>query len=317
MNITVLDGFALNPGDLSWDALRKLGNLTVYDRTAPEDVVERAKDSEIILTNKTVLNGDILSKLPKLKYVGVLATGYNVVDVESARKLGITVTNIPAYSTMSVAQKVFALLLTITDRTEHYAIENRQGKWSESLDFCYADTPLIELDGKTFGIVGLGNIGKAVARIAKSFGMKVIAFTSKNNNELPEGIEKTDLDSLLSSSDVISLHCPLTDTTLNLIDDKALSKMKPTAILINTGRGPLIDEAVVAKALSDGRLYAFGGDVLSSEPPAKDNPLLSAPNSFITPHIAWATLEARKRLMDIAVENIRNYLDGKPENVVG
>lgn len=316
MKITVLDGYGLNPGDLSWEPLAKLGNLTVYDRTRPEETVERARDAEIVLTNKVVLDRKILSELPKLKYIGVLATGYNVVDISAAKERGITVTNIPAYSTMSVAQKVFALLLAVTDRVEHYAAEVKDGRWSNNPDFCFWDTPLIELSGKTFGIIGLGNIGMAVCRIALAFGMNVVAMTSKRIEELPDGVRKADLKELLEKSDVISLHCPLTPSTERIINKESLRLMKPTAILINTGRGPLIDEEAVAEALRENNLRAFCGDVLSKEPPKADNPLLHAPNTFITPHIAWATEEARRRLMDIAVKNLKSYLSGNPENVV-
>ena len=316
MKITVLDGYGLNPGDLSWDRMAESGELTVYDRTAPEETFERSKDSEILITNKTRLDADMIARLPKLKYIGVLATGYNIVDVEAARRHGITVTNIPAYSTMSVAQQVFALILAITNRVEHYAMLNREGRWSRNPDFCYWDTPLTELAGKTMGIVGLGNIGNAVARIALAFGMRVTAYTSKLQEELPEGIEKKELHEVFAESDVVTLHCPLTQTTERIVDTSTLSMMKPTAILINTGRGPLIDEQAVADALKEGRLGAFGADVLSSEPPAADNPLLDAPNAYITPHIAWATKEARERLMDIAVANLEAFLRGETRNTV-
>lgn len=316
MKITILDGYGMNPGDLSWDGIAALGELKVYDRTAPSEVIGRSADSEALLTNKTALDGETLRALPKLKYVGVLATGYNVVDTATARQLGIVVTNIPAYSTMSVAQMVFAYLLNVTDRVEHYAEENRQGRWSRNPDFCYWDTPVTELAGKTFGIVGLGHIGQAVAKIALAFGMKVIAFTSKEPEHLPDGVSKAGLDTLFAESDVVSLHCPLTPFTEKLINRETLSKMKPGAILINTGRGPLIDEQAVADALRDGRLGAFCADVLSSEPPAADNPLLSAPNSFITPHIAWASKEARERLMQIAVANLKAFIEGNPVNDV-
>lgn len=316
MKITVLDGYALNPGDLTWDGFKEAGDLTVYDMTDPSEIISRGLDSEILITNKTVLDADTIARLPKLKYIGVLATGYNVVDTEAATKHGITVTNIPAYSTMSVAQTVFALILAITNRVEHYAHENRKGRWSSNKDFCYRDTPLTELAGKTIGIIGYGNIGKAVARIALAFDMKVKVKTSKEQHELPEGVEKTDLENLLATSDILTLHCPLTDTTLHLIDEKRLAMMRQGAILINTGRGPLIDEAAVASALRDGRLGAFGADVLSTEPPAHDNPLLSAPNAYITPHIAWATREARERLMQIAVRNLSAFLEGRTVNKV-
>lgn len=316
MKITILDGYGMNPGDLSWDALAALGDLTVYDRTAPSEVLGRSIGSEALLTNKTVLDGGTLRALPKLKYVGVLATGYNVVDIAAARRLGIVVANIPAYSTMSVAQMVFAHLLNVTDRVGHYAEENRRGRWSRNPDFCYWDTPVAELAGKTFGIVGFGHIGQAVAKIALAFGMKVTAFTSKAPGQLPDGVAKAGLDTLFAESDVVSLHCPLTPGTERMVNRQTLSKMKPGAILINTGRGPLIDEQAVADALRDGNLGAFCADVLSSEPPAADNPLLAAPNSFITPHIAWASKEARERLLRIAVANLKAFLDGNPANNV-
>lgn len=316
MKITVLDGYGLNPGDLSWDWLNKYGEVNIYDRTSPSELMERAADADVIFTNKVVINAETLSSLPNLKYIGVLATGYNIVDVKTAHQLGIVVTNIPAYSTDSVAQMVFALLLAITNRVEHYAVENHNGRWSNNPDFCYWDSPLMELAGKTFGIVGLGNIGKAVARIANAFGMKVVAFTSKKQEELPAGIQKVDLDQLFSESDVLSLHCPLTPETDHMVNAERLKLMKQTAILINTGRGPLIDEQAVANALKAGKLGAFGADVLSSEPPAADNPLLSAPNAFITPHIAWATVEARQRLMEICEGNLSAFVSGTPRNVV-
>lgn len=317
MKITVLDGFTLNPGDLSWEQLENLGELTVYDRTSPEMVVERACGSEIVLTNKVVLDRAILDRLPDLKYIGVLATGYNVVDVEAAREKGIVVTNIPAYSTDSVAQMVFALLLAVTNRVETFTAKNRIGRWSDSVDFCYWDAPLTELAGKYFGIVGLGNIGRKVAVIARAFGMKVLALTSKDKNELPEGVEKAaSLQDLLSRSDVVSLHCPLTDATRSLINSSTLKMMKPSAILINTGRGPLIDESDVAEALKEGVIAAAAVDVLTTEPPKADNPLLSAPNCYITPHVAWASTEARRRLMDIATANVAAFLTGNPRNMV-
>lgn len=316
MKITILDGYSLNPGDLSWKPFEELGDLTVYDRTIPEDVLTRSKDSEILITNKTVIPGDVLMKLPGLKYIGVLATGYNVVDIATAKELGIIVTNIPAYSTMSVAQKVFALLLAATDKVENYSKEIKEGKWSRNPDFCYWNNTLTELSGKTFGIIGLGNIGMAVARIAIAFDMKVKAFTSKEIEELPDGVEKATLDEIFKTSDVISLHCPLTPSTRHIINKDSLSLMKPSAIIINTGRGDLIDEKAVADALKENKISAFCADVLSSEPPHPDNPLLHAPNVYITPHIAWATFEARKRLMDLAASNLRSYLEGKPINVV-
>lgn len=317
MKIVVLDGYAANPGDVSWEAMQSLGELTVYDRTAPDEVLERAAEADAVLTNKVVITAAMMVQLPALKYIGVLATGYNVVDVKAAREQGIIVTNIPAYSTDSVAQLTFAHILNITHRVGHYAIQNRQGRWSSNPDFVYWDTPLIELSGKTMGIVGLGSIGMKVATIARQFGMDVFALTSKNSSDLPQGLQKTTLDGLLAISDVLSLHCPLTDDTYHLIDAKALSKMKPGAILINTGRGPLVDEEAVAKALDSGQLMAYGADVLSVEPPQPSNPLLRCPNAYLTPHIAWATFEARQRLMQIAVDNLQCFIDGQPQNVVG
>ena len=316
MKIVILDGFTANPGDLSWKGLEELGMLTVYDRTKPEETIARAAEADIVLTNKVIINREMMAQLPQLKYIGVLATGYNVVDIEAAHERGIIVTNVPAYSTESVAQMVFAHLLTVTNRTEHYAIQNRQGRWSKNPDFCYWDFPHLELAGKTFGIVGLGNIGRRVAEIALAFGMQVKALTSKSADTLPAGIEKADLEVLLATSDVISLHCPLTDTTRHLINRDTLSKMRPSAILINTGRGPLVDDQAVAYALAEGQLAAFCADVLTEEPPKADNPLLSQPNAFITPHIAWATEEARSRLLQVAISNVRAFLNTKPQNVV-
>ncbi len=317
MKIVVLDGYALNPGDLSWDALAQLGDLTVYDRTSPEDTVERAEGAEIVITNKTVLNAETIRRLPSMKYIGVLATGYNVVDTAAAAQAGIVVTNIPAYSTMSVAQLVFSLILSITGRAEHYTAENRQGRWSSSPDFCYWDYPLTELAGKRMGIVGFGNIGSTVARIAAAFGMQPVIVTSRRQEDLPEGMLKAQsVDDVFATCDIVSLHCPLTDETRNMANARRLAMMKPTAILINTGRGPLVDEAALADALNGGCIYAAGLDVLSTEPPRSDNPLLTARNCFITPHIAWATFEARKRLMDIAVGNVRAFIGGKPVNRV-
>ena len=317
MKIVILDGYSANPGDLSWKELEEMGELTVYERTKASETVARAADAEMILTNKVVINREVMERLPHLKYIGVLATGYNVVDVEAARERGIVVTNVPAYSTDSVAQMVFAHLLTVTNRTEHYAIENRQGRWTKNPDFCYWDFPHMELAGKTFGIVGLGNIGQSVARIAIAFGMKVKAFSTKSASALRMlGIEKATLEELLSTSDVLSLHCPLTDSTRHLMNHDTLRQMKSSAILINTGRGPLVDDQAVAEALAEGRLAAFCADVLTDEPPKADNPLLSQPHAFITPHIAWASTEARVRLLQVAIGNVRAFLNGSPVNVV-
>ena len=316
MKIVVLDGYGVNPGDLSWETLEALGDVEVYPRTAPEDVFDRCFNAEIILTNKVVLNKQILVSLPRLKYIGVLATGYNVVDVDTASDLDIIVTNIPAYSTDSVVQMTFAHILTMTNRVEHYTQQNRNGRWSNNPDFVYWDTPLIELAGKTMGIVGLGNIGMKVAQLARCFGMEVYAFTSKASSLLPEGIQKTTFEGLLSVSDILSLHCPLNRSTREMINASSLAKMKEGALLINTGRGPLVNEADVAEALRSGHLGGYGADVMCQEPPAEDNPLFSAPNAYLTPHIAWATFEARKRLIAIAVGNVKAFIDGNPVNVV-
>ncbi|MDO4309226.1 MAG: D-2-hydroxyacid dehydrogenase [Prevotella sp.] len=316
MKITVLDGYGMNPGDLSWKGLEELGDVTAYPRTSPDKVVERSRDAEILLTNKVVIGRETIAALPKLCYVGVLATGYNVVDVDAAREHGVTVTNVPAYSTDSVVQMTLSHILNITGRVAHYARLNREGRWSASPDFCYWDTPLTELSDKTIGIVGLGNIGMKVASMARCLGMDVFALTGKDSATLPDGIQKTTLDGLLGVSDVLTLHCPLTEKTRNMINAETIGRMKHGAILINTGRGPLVDEQAVADALVSGQLGGYGADVMCSEPPSADNPLFSAPNAFITPHIAWATLEARQRLMDTAVANVRMFIAGNPQNVV-
>lgn len=316
MKIVVLDGYGVNPGDLSWEKLEELGELTVYERTAPEEVLTRTEDAEIVLTNKVVLSADVLCKLPKLKYIGVLATGYNVVDTEAARAQGVAVTNIPAYSTDSVVQMTFAHILNITNRVAHYARENREGKWARSKDFCYWDTPLLELSGLTLGVVGLGNIGMKVARVARTLGMEVYAATSKSSSSLPEGIQKTTFKGLLGVCDILTLHCPLTPDTRELVNAKTLGMMKRGAVVINTGRGPLVNENDVAEALRSGQLAAYGADVMCQEPPREDNPLLAEPNAFITPHVAWATIDARRRLMKIAADNIKAFVEGKPVNVV-
>lgn len=316
MKIVVLDGHTVNPGDLSWDALREMGEVEVYPRTAANEILERVKGADIVLTNKVPLNAETLSKLPELKMIGVLATGFNTIDIEAAREQGIVVCNVPAYSTDSVAQMVFAHILNITNRVDSFARQNREGRWSEGPDFCYWDTPLCELAGKTLGIVGLGSIGCKVARIARDFGMDVFAYTSKNSADLPEGIQKTTMEGLLSTSDILTLHCPLTPETRKLINEDSLRRMKKGAILINTGRGPLVDEQAVADALASGRLGAYGADVMCSEPPAADNPLLSQPHAYLTPHVAWATREARSRLMEIAVANVKAFEAGIPQNVV-
>lgn len=316
MKIVVLDGYAANPGDLSWDGLKALGECTIYDRTAPEDVLERAKGAEAILTNKVAITADHMAALPDLKYIGVLATGYNIIDIAAAKERGIVVTNIPAYSTPSVAQMVFAHILNITNRVQHYTDEIREGKWTNSDDFCFWDTPLIELLGKKIGLIGLGQTGYNTARLAIGFGMKVWAYTSKSRLQLPPEIRKAELNQLFRECDIVSLHCPLTEATRNLVNAERLAMMKPTAIVINTARGPLVNEQDLADALNSGKIYAAGVDVLSTEPPRADNPLLKARNCFITPHIAWATSAARERLQTILLENMKAYLDGKPVNNV-
>ena len=316
MNIVVLDGYAANPGDLCWDELQALGECTIYDRTAPAEVLERAAGAEILLTNKTVLTAEHMAALPELKYIGVLATGYNIVDTTAAKERGIIVTNIPAYSTDSVAQMVFAHILNITQQVQHHSEEVHRGRWTASKDFCFWDTPLIELREKKLGIVGLGHTGFTTARIAIGFGMKVCAYTSKTNFQLPPEIRKMELDELFRECDVVSLHCPLTPDTKELVNAARLALMKPTAILINTGRGPLVNEKDLADALNKGVIAAAGLDVLSSEPPQYTNPLLTAKNCFITPHIAWATKEARVRLMQIAVGNLKGFIKGEIVNNV-
>ena len=316
MKIVILDGYTANPGDLSWGSLKEMGEVTVYERTRREEIAGRAADADIVLTNKVVMDREMMALLPRLKYIGVLATGYNVVNIEAARERDIIVTNVPAYSTESVAQTVFAHLLTVTNRTEHYAQQNRLGRWAENRDFCYWDTELTELAGKTMGIVGLGHIGRRVAEIALAFGMQVKAMTSKKAEDLPAGIQKAELQSLLASADVVSLHCPLTEGTRHLIHRETLRLMKPSAILINTGRGPLVDDEALAEALNEGRLRAYCADVVTEEPPKADHPLLHAPNAFITPHIAWATVEARKRLLQTAIGNVEAFVNGHPVNVV-
>jgi glycerate dehydrogenase len=314
MKIVILDGYTANPGDLSWEGLKELGEVTVYDRTLPSETVTRAAGAEIVLTNKVIIGREEMAQLPYLQYVGVLATGYNVVDLKAAHERGIIVTNVPAYSTESVAQMVFAHLLTVTNHTEQYAIENRQGRWSKSPDFCYYDGSIHELAGKTFGILGLGNIGRRVAQIALAFGMKVKALTSKPAEALPDGIQKTDIKELFQTSDVISLHCPLTPDTYHLINKETIEWMNPGAILINTGRGPLVDDFALASALKGGRIKAYCADVMTEEPPKADNPLLKVKNAYITPHIAWATFEARQRLIQVATDNVRAFLSGHPLN---
>ena len=316
MKIVILDGYTVSQDDLSWSMLDELAEVEVYDRTSAEDVVKRCKDAEMVLTNKVVLDSFTLNQLPRLMYIGVLATGYNVVDLEAAEKQNIVVTNIPAYSTKSVAQMVFSHLLNIVSMVGKYAERNREGEWTRSEDFCYLRHNLFELSRKRFGIVGLGNIGMEVAKIANAFDMEVFAYTSKTG-ELPYGIRRVSIDELFTSSDVISLHCPLNEETHHMVDAKRLKSMKPSAILINTGRGPLVKDDELAEALNANVIAAYGADVMTVEPPEANNQLLKAKNCYLTPHIAWATREARQRLMRICRDNIKAFLDGKPVNVVG
>ncbi len=317
MKIVVLDGYTLNPGDLDWAPLKELGTCVIHPRTSIEQIVDSARDAEIILTNKTVISADTLALLPKLQYIGVLATGVNVVDLKSAQQRNIVVTNVPGYSTGSVVQMVFALLLEMTQQVGHHAWMVRQGEWVSCPDFSFRDRPLTELTGKTLGVVGYGKIGQQVAQIAKAFGMQVLIQTAH-----PEKYQQktefafVDIDRLFSDSDVISLNCPLTEETENLVNTARLARVKQGALLINTGRGQLINEEAVVEALEDGYLGGYATDVLSQEPPAEDNPLLSAPNCFITPHIAWATVEARQRLLEIVVANIVAFQKGDPQNRV-
>lgn len=311
----MLDGFTLNPGDLDWAALHALGECCIYDRSPPDTVLERAQDAPIVLTNKTPLSPSIIAALPDLRYIGVLATGCNVVDLAAAAARGIPVTNAPGYGTPSVAQHVFALLLELTQHTGRHAQTVRAGRWSASPDFCYWETPIIELAGRTMGIIGFGSIGTAVARIAQAFGMKVLAASRRARGDLPE-VEFTDVENVFRRSDVVTLHCPLTPETQGLVNTERIGWMKRDAFLINTGRGPLVVEQDLVDALNADRIAGAGLDVLSVEPPAPDNPLFSARNCLITPHIAWASRAARERLLGIVVQNVRNFLAGSPKNVV-
>jgi glycerate dehydrogenase len=319
MKIVVLDGYTLNPGDLSWDELKSLGDCAIYDRTAPAELMSRADGAEILLTNKTPLLREHIQNLKALQYIGVLATGTNIVDLDAARERRIPVTNVPTYGTKSVAQTTMALLLELTQHVGHHARTVRGGQWSRSADWCYWDRPLMELDGLTLGIIGLGRIGSAVAELATAFGMKVIAAQSHLPSPITSfqsPIVRVDLETLFRQSDVISLHCPLSPATSRIVNAERLALMKPTAFLLNTSRGPLVDEQALADALNSGRIAGAGLDVLATEPPPANNPLLQAKNCVITPHLAWATRASRERLLKIAVANVRAFLDGKPQNVV-
>lgn len=316
MKTVILDGFCENPGDLSWDAVKELCDLTVYDRTAPEDVLSRAAGAEILVVNKVALTREIIEQLPDLRFVAILATGYNIIDTECCAERGIPVANIPAYSTDSVAQYVFSFILAHASRVCEHSAAVKSGAWTACPDFTFRVAPICEIAGKTLGIVGYGKIGQKVAAIGKAFGMKILAATAHPEKYADEDVRFVDLDTLASGSDFISLHCPLTKDTQGLINAQFLHKMKKNAFLVNTSRGPVVDEAALAAALNEERIAGAGVDVLSAEPPKADNPLLTAKNCFITPHIAWAPLETRQRLMDIFTENIRAFINGTPINVV-
>ena len=314
MKIVVLDGHTLNPGDLSWDGIKALGETVIHERSAPGELRERLKGAQATLTNKVPLGRELLEQLPELRYIGVTATGYNIVDVEAARKHGITVTNVPAYGTDSVAQTVFALLLELTHRAGHHSQTVRDGKWARCPDFSYWDFPLVELSGLTLGIIGYGRIAKKVATIAEAFGMKILV--AKHRPDLQSPYATADVDEVFRFSDVLTLHCPLTPATKGIVNAARLASMKPSAFLINTSRGPLIEEAALADALNSGKIAGAGLDVLSIEPPPPDHPLYRANNCFITPHYAWATKAARQRLMDVTVKNLSAFIASVPQNVV-
>ena len=311
-HLVILDAYTTNPGDLSWAPMEALADCTFHDRTAPSDVLDRIGDAEAVMLNKAILSATTIEKAPCLKYVGILATGWNTVDLAAAKKRGLVVSNVPGYSTNSVAQQAFALLLELTNQVALHSADTRSGGWARSADYCYTLSPQRELSGLVLGIVGFGQIGQAVARIAQAFGMRVLAHRRTLSSPPPEGIEYVDLDRLFTESDVVSLHCPLSPATTGLVNAKRLAQMKPTAFLINTSRGPLVVEQDLAEALRQNRIAGAAVDVLSTEPPAPDNPLLAAPRCFITPHIAWATAAARKRLIDIAANNLRAFLAGQP-----
>lgn len=313
--IVVLEGYASNPGDLSWEKFAALGELTVYDRTAPEEILPRIRDAQIVLINKTRLTAELLAQCPHLRMIGVMATGYNVVDIDAAKRLGIAVCNVPGYSTMAVAQMTFALLLEMTQQVGLHNSSVHAGRWTQAPDFCYWDAPLTELDGKTMGLVGYGAIGQAVGRIAQAFGLRLLV-TARHERPVPAGARFVSAEELLREADIVSLHCPQTAENLHMIDAAALETMKNGAILLNTARGGLIDEQAVADALKRGKLRFYGADVVSAEPIDADNPLLIAPNCYLTPHIAWAPKETRVRLHGVVLENLRAFLAGRPQNVV-
>ena len=316
MKIVILDGYTENPGDLSWEGFAALGELTVYERTAAADIVPRIGDAEIVYTNKTPITAETLAACPNLRYIGLLATGYNVVDVAAAKARGVAVTNIPTYGTAAVAQFAIAMLLEICHHVAHHSDAVHAGRWTANPDWCFWDYPLIELDGKTMGIIGFGRIGQATGRIARALGMRVLAYDSRPSDAGRAIAEYVPLDELLAVSDVISLHCPLFPETEGIVNKANIARMKDGVILLNNSRGPLVVEQDLSDALNSGKVYAAGLDVVSTEPIRPDNPLLKAKNCFITPHISWAPRESRQRLMDIAVENLRAFLAGAPVNVV-
>lgn len=316
LKAVILDGYTENPGDISWENIEKLVDLTVYPRTPQEEVFERAKEADILIVNKVPVTRELITGLPNLKFVATLATGYNQIDCEALKEKGIPVSNIPAYSTNAVAQMVFAYILELINKVSEYTADVKSGTWSKCDDFCYWNSPLYELDGKTLGIIGFGKIGKRVSEIANAFGMKTLAYTPSGKKDGVENVVFTDMDTVIKTSDFITVHCPLTESTKNLIDAEFISKLKSNAFIINTARGGVTNEHDVAEALKNGKLAGYGTDVLSTEPPSPDNPLLSAPNCLITPHIAWAAFETRLRLMGILEENIKAFLNGAPVNVV-
>lgn len=316
MKIVLPDAYTANPGDLSWSELEKLGTCEFHDRTPVAEMAARCAGAEVVLTNKAVLNADIIAALPELKYIGVCATGFNIVDIAAAKQRGIVVTNVPGYSSASVAQLVFALILELTHAVGLHAQSVAAGKWQACADFSFSEQPLLELEGRTLGVVGYGDIGASVARIGLAFGMKVLASKRTWSQPPPDGVTPAETDEIFSQSDVISLHCPLTDATKHLVGPRTLGLMKPSAFLINTGRGPLIDEAALAEALHAGQIGGAGLDVLSVEPPSAGNPLIGAPNCLITPHVGWATREARTRLIAQVAANLKAWQEGAPVNVV-
>lgn len=317
MNIVILDAYTSNPGDLNWDRFKQFGNLIAYDYTPPEMIVERCKDADAIIDNKVIISDEIIEKLPKLKYIGMLSTGFNVIDIESAKKHGIVVSNVPTYSTSAVAQLTFALILETYNQVGIHSNSVHNGEWSSCRDFCYQKTPLIELQNKTLGIIGFGKIGNAVAKIADAFGMNILCYVPSQKAQ-PDynNFRFVSLDELVKKSDIISLHCPLTPETKNMVNADFISKMKSNAIIINTSRGQAVDEKALADAINNGIISGAGVDVLSTEPPKKDNPLLTCDKCFITPHIAWAGFETRKRLLDVVYDNLSAFVNGKPINTV-